>query len=168
MRISESIANRQTEITIATFKQLVRELVIAVCTSDMPKDRKDVFLELHGEAYESIVAFKVSNAFVHPEARNQDRLLAEPVLHQVPPIMPGEAPMTMFWQSAEFQAAMERAMMIAQTNNSVLISAERGSGKELFARSIHQHSNRASKELLVVNSTTIPTGIAESVLFGHS
>lgn len=56
---------------------------------------------------------------------------------------------------------------VAPTNIPVLILGESGSGKELVARAIHEHSPRKNRPLIVVNCGAIPQGILESELFGH-
>ncbi|NRA39508.1 MAG: sigma-54-dependent Fis family transcriptional regulator [Planctomycetes bacterium] len=55
----------------------------------------------------------------------------------------------------------------APTNAPVLIMGASGTGKELVARSIHQHSKRADNVLQVVNCAAIAETLVESVLFGH-
>jgi DNA-binding NtrC family response regulator len=61
----------------------------------------------------------------------------------------------------------ERIRQVAPTVGTVLITGPSGTGKELVARAIHQHSLRNQKKMVTVNCTAIPHEVLESELFGH-
>jgi len=56
---------------------------------------------------------------------------------------------------------------VAPTDSTVLVLGETGTGKELVAKSVHQHSRRAEKTLVSVNCAAIPETLIESELFGY-
>jgi two-component system NtrC family response regulator len=56
----------------------------------------------------------------------------------------------------------------AKSDANVLICGETGTGKELFAKAIHLNSTRKSKPFIVVDCTSLPHNLAESILFGHA
>src|SRR5579862_3322606 len=70
-------------------------------------------------------------------------------------------------RSDKMQAVLALIERVAPTNATVLIGGESGVGKDLVARAIHEHSNRASGPFVKINSTAIPENLLESELFGY-
>lgn len=68
--------------------------------------------------------------------------------------------------SRQMEVIKERIAMIADTDSSVLIYGETGTGKELVAQSIHTSSRRKNKRFVSQNCASIPENLLESILFG--
>ncbi len=66
-----------------------------------------------------------------------------------------------------FQEAVRLAKIVAQSDAPVLIQGETGTGKELFAQSIHNASSRAGGAFMAINCGAIPRDLLESELFGY-
>jgi len=61
----------------------------------------------------------------------------------------------------------EAIKKVGPTDSTVLLTGESGTGKELFARAIHSHSSRSTKQFIPVDCSTLSPGLLESELFGH-
>lgn len=69
--------------------------------------------------------------------------------------------------SGVVQKCLEEIARAAVTDASVLITGETGTGKELFARAIHDNSKRATKPFIAVDCGALPDTLVENTLFGH-
>ncbi|WP_075258951.1 nitrogen regulation protein NR(I) [Herbaspirillum camelliae] len=70
-------------------------------------------------------------------------------------------------QAPAMQDVFRAIGRLSQSNVTVLITGESGSGKELVARALHKHSPRASQPFVALNTAAIPKDLLESELFGH-
>jgi formate hydrogenlyase transcriptional activator len=70
-------------------------------------------------------------------------------------------------KSAALRRVLDQIAIVAPTGSTVLLHGETGTGKELFARAIHNRSPRRERTFVRLNCAAIPSGLVESELFGH-
>ena len=73
----------------------------------------------------------------------------------------------MLGQASAMQDVFRAIGRLSQSNVTVMITGESGSGKELVARALHKHSPRAHGPFVAINTAAIPKDLLESELFGH-
>ncbi len=78
----------------------------------------------------------------------------------------GEIP-SLIGQAPAMQEVFRSIGRLARSSMTVLITGESGTGKELVARALHQHSPRAEKPFVALNTSAIAAELLESELFGH-
>jgi DNA-binding NtrC family response regulator len=69
--------------------------------------------------------------------------------------------------SSGIRRVLQTVTTVAPTRATVLLQGESGTGKELFARAIHDQSDRRDKPFIKLNCAAMPEGLVESALFGH-
>ena len=74
---------------------------------------------------------------------------------------------TIAGKSPAIQAAIALAQKVSATEVPVLLTGETGTGKEVFAQSIHQHSSRKGKSFVAINCSSFSRDLLESEMFGH-
>lgn len=71
-------------------------------------------------------------------------------------------------ESRQIKLCLRNLLKVSQNDVPVLITGETGTGKELFAKAVHENSRRHQNNFVVVDCTSLPEHLVESVLFGHS
>jgi formate hydrogenlyase transcriptional activator len=109
----------------------------------------------------------LQNANAYGEiARLKDRLVQEKRYLEYE-IQSGNRPDDIVGTSPILRRVLDYAAIVADTDSTVLITGETGTGKERIARLIHSQSRRKDRNFVKVNCAAIPTGLLESELFGH-
>jgi len=70
--------------------------------------------------------------------------------------------------SAAIQNCLNLVARVGQSDASVLITGETGTGKELFATAIHNISARSTRNMTIIDCAALPSTLVESILFGHA
>ncbi|GBD87001.1 transcriptional regulatory protein ZraR [bacterium BMS3Abin03] len=74
---------------------------------------------------------------------------------------------TMIGESSQLRRVLNLADKAAMSDSNILVEGETGTGKELLAEFIHEHSARKEKPFVVINCASLPDQLIESELFGH-
>jgi DNA-binding NtrC family response regulator len=78
-----------------------------------------------------------------------------------------EIPLIILTGYATIEQVLQTVTTAAPTRATVLLQGESGTGKELFARAIHDQSDRRDRPFVKLNCAALPEGLVESALFGH-
>ena len=108
-----------------------------------------------------VLVSTVNRAFLAPESS------IHPTSHSSPQTESLGVKKRIVTQNDEMKKLLQFAENVAFSKSTVLIMGETGTGKELFARYIHQCSPRSEKPFTAVNCAALPEGLLESELFGH-
>ena len=113
------------------------------------------------------IALAVENALVYKEIAQLKDKLTEEKLYLEEEIQTEYNFEEIVGESRALKLVLKEVQTVAQTDSTVLILGETGTGKELIARALHNHSNRRDRTFVKLNCAAIPTGLLESELFGH-
>ncbi|HVX67803.1 MAG TPA: sigma 54-interacting transcriptional regulator [Bryobacteraceae bacterium] len=115
----------------------------------------------------SQVAIAVENALDYFQMAESRERLAEERIYLNAEIRSENYFEEIVGSSAALKNVLKQVAIVAPTGSTVLILGETGTGKELIARAIHNHSDRRDHTFVKVNCAAIPLGLLESELFGH-
>ncbi len=117
-------------------------------------------MEHEGKHLGTVVTFQAAQIITSAESRLRDRLRAS---GYVAKYHFGD----ILGESQAIRTAIHQAKRFAHVDSSILLYGETGTGKELFAQSIHNESERAAGPFVAVNCAAIPENLMESELFGY-
>ena len=133
-----------------------------------------VIMTAHGTIPDAINATKQGVfSFLTKPFESQELLDTVQKAIQLQPSITHNTPKESIWRaniisrSAIMESLLQQTHQVAQSDFSLLIHSESGTGKELLANAIHQASSRRKKPFTAINCAAIPEQLLESELFGH-
>ncbi len=105
----------------------------------------------------------VQRALRYRDVQKENFVLRDSLTDDQQTLVPG-----IVGRSPALKSAIDLALRVAKAPASVLLLGESGSGKEVFARLIHQKSGRPAEKFVPINCSAIPEQLLESELFGHA
>jgi len=132
--------------------------------------REGAFTEHDAEFLNQIgaqIAIAVENSMAYQEISLLKDKLAKEKLYLEEEIQTEHNFEEIVGDSQSLKRVLKEVHIVADTDSTVLILGETGSGKELVARALHNLSNRRERTFVKLNCAAIPTGLLESELFGH-
>src|ERR1700704_1665620 len=113
------------------------------------------------------VAIAIENALAYREISELKDKLAQEKLYLEEEIRSELNFEHIIGSSPALKRVLELVETVASSDSTVLLLGDTGTGKELIARAIHDHSQRKDRTFVKLNCAAIPTGLLESELFGH-
>ncbi len=113
------------------------------------------------------IATALNNAHAYREIAQLKERLAQEKRYLENELRSANPPDDIVGNSPALKCVLDYAAIVADTDATVLITGETGTGKERIARLIHSISRRKDRSFIKLNCAAIPTGLLESELFGH-
>ena len=131
---------------------------------------EDLFKEEDAEFLMQVagqLALAIENALAYRVIADLKDKLAQEKLYLEEEIRSDKNFQQIIGKSTPLRHVLEMVETVAPTDSTALLLGETGTGKELIARAIHDHSKRKDRTFVRINCAAIPTGLLESELFGH-
>jgi len=131
---------------------------------------EDLFKEEDAEFLMQVgsqLALAIENALAYREIADLKDKLAQEKLYLEDEIRTDKNFEQIVGKSAPLRHVLEMVETVAPSDSTALLLGETGTGKELVARAIHDHSPRKDRTFVRINCAAIPAGLLESELFGH-
>ena len=160
--VAESVKS-QCVIPLVNRGRAVGVLAIARTTNKpFTQDDIDFLSEASGQ-----IAIAIENSLAYRELSELKERLAQENLYLEQEIRGDMDFGQIVGNSPALKHVLQLVETVAPTDSTVLLLGETGTGKELIARAVHEHSRRKDRIFVKVNCAAIPTGLLESELFGH-
>ncbi|WP_350312612.1 two-component system response regulator GlrR [Dickeya fangzhongdai] len=129
-----------------------------------------IILTAHGSIPEAVAATQqgVFSFLTKPVDRDALYKAIDDALKLSPPASDESWRVAVVTRSPIMLRLLEQAKMVAQSDVSVLINGQSGTGKEVLAQAIHAASPRAGRPFIAINCGALPEPLLESELFGHA
>ncbi|AYA39451.1 two-component system response regulator GlrR [Xenorhabdus nematophila] len=129
-----------------------------------------IILTAHGSIPDAVAATQqgVFSFLTKPVDRDALYKAIDEALELSTPAIDGQWSEQIVTRSPLMLRLLEQAKMIAQSDVSVLINGQSGTGKEVLAQAIHRASPRVKKPFIAINCGALPEQLLESELFGHA
>lgn len=129
-----------------------------------------IILTAHGSIPDAVSATQqgVFSFLTKPVDKDALYQAIDDALEQSAPATDGRWSEAIVTRSPLMLRLLEQARLVAQSDVSVLINGQSGTGKEIFAQAIHNASPRNNKPFIAINCGALPEQLLESELFGHA
>ncbi|MEQ4923234.1 two-component system response regulator GlrR [Proteus hauseri] len=129
-----------------------------------------IILTAHGSIPDAVAATQqgVFSFLTKPVDRDALYKAIDEALELVTTVSDEEWSKDIVTRSPQMLRLLEQAKLVAQSDVSVLINGQSGTGKEVLAQAIHRASPRAKKSFIAINCGALPEQLLESELFGHA